>query len=167
MLAFHPDPHGKLSPEQGGMVPHICSIPEPGLTHRTRMSARSSQQPQTVTLSQLRQTHRISCAACRSPAGAAQHRMQSDILWAACGPCWGLCGCWLSAPTLISLVLLGNHPAGWSNRAQESVQSTCCGICKCKQVHVQKTSAAAGGAWLRGLHHICRVKAVIFLCGFS
>lgn len=81
----------------------------------------SMQQPATSdSYSQLCQTYRISCAACRSPAGAAQHRMRSNILQAAHGLCWGLCGCWSPTPTLISSVLLGDAPAGWSSRAQES-----------------------------------------------
>lgn len=97
------------------MVPNICSMPEPGLTHRTRMSACSSQQPQTVTLSSARH---IGYPV--QHAGAQPVQLSTGCDPTSCRQCWGLCGCWSPTPTLISSVLLGDAPAGWSSRAQES-----------------------------------------------
>lgn len=104
-----------------GRSPHACSMPEPRLTHRARMSAYNSQQPQTAAISCLCQTNRISSVARGSPAGAAPHRMRSDILWAT--RLWEPlrsqagrrpCGCCLSAPTPAGAVQLGDGPDGWS-----------------------------------------------------
>lgn len=133
-------------PSREGRSPHACSVPEPGLTHRARMSAHNSQQPQTAAISCLCQTNRISSAARGSPAGAAPHRMHSDILWATHlrePPCL------LAVPEAARVLFIRSNtrrggPAG--NR----LAGLCRGIFKRKQAPAQETSTAGEGMELRG-----------------
>lgn len=147
------------SPSREGRSPHACSMPEPGLTHRARMSVHNSQQPQTAAISCLCQTNRISSAACGSPAGAAPHRMRSDILWVTClhePPClWAM-------PEAVRVLFIHSDthqggPAGiqpcWMERwgPGNQLAGLCHGIFKCKQASAQETSTGDVGTGLRGL----------------
>ena len=137
-----------------GRSPHACPVPEPGLTHCARMSAHNSQQPQTATISCLCQTNRISSVARGSPAGAARHRMHSDILWLTRlrEP---LCS-WAVPVLFIRSNTRQGGPAGRRPRRMERwgpgnrLAGLCRGIFKCKQAPAQETSTADEGMGLRG-----------------
>lgn len=81
-LALHPGPRRRLSLEQGVEFPCFCSVPEPGLTHGPRMSARSSLS-WLLAPGSARQIGNPPPWHVGSPAGPAPHRMRSDILRAA------------------------------------------------------------------------------------
>lgn len=142
-----------------GRSPHACSVPEPGLTHCIRISAHNSQQPQTAAISCLCQTNRISSVARGSPAGAAPHRMRSDILWVTR----------LHEPSRLQAMLEAarvlfihadtrwSSPAGRQPRRMEwwgpgnRLAGLCHSVFKHQQAPAQETSTTDEGMGLRGL----------------
>jgi len=166
-------------PSREGRSPHACSVPGSGLTHRARMSACNSQQPQTAAISCLCQTNRISSAARGSPAGAAPaHRMRSDIPWAtglsqprARGPCRRPCGCCASAPTPCGMAQLGDGPAGWSGGGWGTGRlGSVVAFSNVNRPRHRKPPPLlkewGSGGWRR-LEDVCRAKAEGLLCGLS
>lgn len=145
-------------PSREGRSPHARSVPEPGLTHCTRMSAHSSQQPQTAAISHLCQTNRISSVARRSPAGAAPRRMRSDILWATClrEPPRSRAVTEAARVLFIRSIARQGGPAGRRPRQMERrgpgnrLAGLSRGIFKRKQAPAQETSTADEGTGLRG-----------------
>lgn len=160
---------GRLSPEQGGgSFPHALSVPEPGLTHRTGMSAHHNQQPQTAPISALCPTRRISYE------GAGLELLHTGCsTQVSCGPLVlsgprGPGGCCSSAPKPPGAVQAGHGPAGTRpSRMQRAGPGNwqaglCCGVLKRKQVPAQETSTAAEGTGLSGWRLLecgCRSKA--------